>query len=133
MAVQDEHVLTVGISFEASIPLIAEAKTEVSGNIGAEITRGGTSSKTVKRQWSVKVNIGSAKAAVVCTTEIWAGDVSVPWTGLLHLTLVEDDAVTLTYPTSGTLQRVSSSLANATCTPTHPDARRDVILLLLVH
>lgn len=108
---------TAGVEFEAGIPLIGQAKASMQWSVGVTTSHGGSKSSTTTLSWTLKTPIKSAKDAVRCTAQYWAGDAQIDWTGTMHLTLKEDDSKKFSYPTSGSLKRVSSSRVMASCEP----------------
>lgn len=118
--------LTAGVEFEAGLPLIAKSKVKFEWTVGITSSHGGSKTSSNRLAWGLKVPIKSANDSVRCTAEYWAGDAQIDWTGKMHIEL-RDEGTKMTYPTGGSLKRVSSSKVLASCQPLTKDSKRAAI------
>lgn len=91
-------------TWKAGVPLVAHVETKATFKQGYQHDWGHTDSNTTMLQWNTEHKIDNEKQAVACTATIYKANMDIEYTGMLNLTMGDDQ--TFTFPTKGTLEQV---------------------------
>lgn len=107
--------LTVGSSFKAGVPEVAEVTVSAQWEIGGTFERADAETTTDTLTWTTAINITDEASQRRCTASYYKGNIDLSWTG--DLVLIDNDGNKYTIPSSGSVKAVRASKIIPSCVP----------------
>ncbi|KAK0701141.1 hypothetical protein B0T21DRAFT_300749 [Apiosordaria backusii] len=110
--------LTAGMSLTAGVPGIGSAEMSVSWSVGLSSSQEMSVSRAEELTWAITHLVSGPHDAVRCSAQVWRGELSVGWEGVLVL----DTGVRIyRLPTRGNLKRLDVSKIIKSCEKLNPE------------
>ncbi|KAL2164805.1 hypothetical protein VTH06DRAFT_101 [Thermothelomyces fergusii] len=107
--------LSLKTTFRAALPQLLESGIDAGWNFGATKAQDQASTRSAQLSWSSTVSMSADTRAVFCSAMVWRGHITLRWSGTQ--TISAADGASVSFPTSGVLERVDYGKVETVCRP----------------